>query len=350
MYSYEVGPPIIIPPHGTVGPASFVKTKYTPVSERRPKPEDLFLSSTDRTTFSSSETRSLYNQSRYGGKIYPGVIYTGREMTSNIAEATTLVARGKLLDAIKNQNVNLAQAMAEFGQSARLFVTLAEDLYEGWRAVRKGRWLREIKQFGNNRTLEKKWIEYCFGLAPLVADLQGLCDSLADGLNNGVTLYAKASAHDSETYSREYKDPEGTGYLYHDELELCSVRLKARYRIYSSNLEKVSRYGFFNAPALAWELIPFSFVVDWAIGVGDWLTRLDALTGVDELVYIQGIKTRWSGQTGGDGGKATSELETRSRSMAQSNLPIPIPRYEPSQSLRTIVTATALLQLIQPGH
>jgi hypothetical protein len=44
-----------------------------------------------------------------------------------------------------------------------------------------------------------------------------------------------------------------------------------------------------NPAALAWELVPYSFVVDWMIPVGDYLSSLDAVNG---LTFRRGTLSR----------------------------------------------------------
>jgi hypothetical protein len=48
-------------------------------------------------------------------------------------------------------------------------------------------------------------------------------------------------------------------------------------------------YGLINIAENAWELIPFSFVVDWFVGVGDFLHNITALAG---LTFENGSITR----------------------------------------------------------
>jgi hypothetical protein len=56
------------------------------------------------------------------------------------------------------------------------------------------------------------------------------------------------------------------------------VRIDARvdYEI----LDSFRGSGISNPALVAWELVPFSFVADWFVPVGDWLKQLDALLGL----------------------------------------------------------------------
>lgn len=61
--------------------------------------------------------------------------------------------------------------------------------------------------------------------------------------------------------------------------ERGSVKVKLRacsYYHFENELDRVTSSLRFNPLVTAWELIPFSFVVDWFVGVGDWLVNQTA--------------------------------------------------------------------------
>jgi hypothetical protein len=43
--------------------------------------------------------------------------------------------------------------------------------------------------------------------------------------------------------------------------------------------------GLTNLASVGWEVMPYSFVIDWAVPVGNWLNLQDADTGLE---YVQG--------------------------------------------------------------
>lgn len=47
------------------------------------------------------------------------------------------------------------------------------------------------------------------------------------------------------------------------------VRLQARVRISNPNLYEANRLGLTNPAAVAWEVVPFSFLIDWFVNVGE---------------------------------------------------------------------------------
>jgi hypothetical protein len=52
------------------------------------------------------------------------------------------------------------------------------------------------------------------------------------------------------------------------------------YRISNPNAFLAQRLGLTNLPSVLWELVPWSFVVDWWVNVGGFIASLDDLLGV----------------------------------------------------------------------
>lgn len=61
------------------------------------------------------------------------------------------------------------------------------------------------------------------------------------------------------------------------EEELCTV--KVYYQIQSSVLASLASVGLANPASIVWELVPYSFVIDWFLPVGNWFNTFDAALG-----------------------------------------------------------------------
>lgn len=51
----------------------------------------------------------------------------------------------------------------------------------------------------------------------------------------------------------------------------------------NKTLMRLEQFGLANPTAVAWELVPFSFVADWFVGIGDYLAAQTALLGLEVL-------------------------------------------------------------------
>lgn len=127
------------------------------------------------------------------------------------------------------------------------------------------------KSFANN------WLEYHFGWEPLMGDIHDACEVL----NNPEKTFSAAEGSSSITES-------GT------KLEnLGSISRKTdwvmKYRgkngamilgIQDRTKHSLDQFGILNPLAIAWELVPFSFVVDWYANVGQLLGSLSDFAGM----------------------------------------------------------------------
>lgn len=326
---------------------SYVDILVKPDSPKRIKPVPLSMANmTGRTVYRMREDRVIYKPFKQIEYNPDAVLNAGFERSADPSRALAS-AVSKLRGKIKAESANLAVFAAEFRQACNLFVSLAGQLYQGYKAVRRGHLVDAYRDLSRDRGFSKKWIEFQFGLVPLVGDMESLCNSLADGLREGIRLRAVASGHDSETYTRTFRDNYGN-LATQFELHEIMVRLKAEYTISDVTLRNVSQFGFYNIPATAWELIPFSFVVDYCIDVGGWLSNLDALNGISNLVYSQGIKTTSNAIRSVDvqSQAARTKYVTLARSGPGTSLGIPLPAWSPSDSYKKVLNGLALLRLL----
>lgn len=221
--------PYIVDSNGQILGYSSTEILVKPDSVKRVRPSPLTLrDSTYRTVYSQSEVRVLYRP-------FPGVstaetiLSSGFEYSGNDAPAldgAVMKLRGK----IKNEASNLAVFSAEFRQSCSLFRSLAGELYQGFRAIKRGHLVDAYRDLSRDRGFSKKWIEYQFGLVPLVSDLKSTCDGLADSLRNGIRLQARVSNKDIQTYKRVFRNAYGNIET-QEEFYKVDVRLKAEYTI-----------------------------------------------------------------------------------------------------------------------
>lgn len=63
---------------------------------------------------------------------------------------------------------------------------------------------------------------------------------------------------------------------------------KIYYRVNDAEIRKCTGLGLLNPLQVAWETVPFSFMLDWLLPVGDFLEALDAVRGLD---FIAGSRT-----------------------------------------------------------
>lgn len=187
---------------------------------------------------------------------------------------------------MKDQDVNLGQAFAERNMTARLLGDTAFSIARAAMDLKKGRWKQASRRLGitnprqpKGSTFTNKWLELQYGWVPLLSDVHGACDALAKRDKSDWRVTGKGSRKEAIHVSRIPTDVRvsdyGLGKVTGD--RGVFVRIDA---VPENDLTRsLSALGLTNPAVIAWELVPFSFVADWALPVGDWLSSLDAMLG-----------------------------------------------------------------------
>jgi hypothetical protein len=263
------------------------------------------------------------------------------------------IVDAKLLSQIKDMNVNLAQFMAEYRQACNMFVSLAKDLWSTFRSLRSGRAFSDFVKIlssprsSKEREIANRWLQYQYGLKPFMSDLFGICEVLTKRIQEGKYLYVRATHKERSVFS--LAGQAGTGALQSWDCE-TSTRARARFKVQDSSLKGLAETGITNPLLLIWELIPYSFVVDWMFPVGQFLSSLDALVGVTSLSVIRGTKQQYTATATVYGGKHILKSVSLVRQTPSGVLALPKFGYKPSTSLTAVLNGLALLTQIRTGR
>jgi len=270
----------------------------------------------------------------------------------------------KALTKVADAKVNVAVALAEAHKTSDLILDTANRIYKAYRAFRKG----DLKGVAQNlnitpKRLHKSWLEYKYGWLPLLMDVKGAAEFFAQQhvvRSPEFTVTAKEKV--LKTYSKVISVPTYGGLpdhnisIFYSAFNEAKVKLWCRldYRA-TSELQQI---GLTNPLLVAWELIPFSFVFDWFVSVGDYLTGLTALNGVNvyrgmysetesfaEALSEPATSRTVSGTAWFYSG--TSALASQRAYNRVSYIPEPLLLYPPKKNLfdfNKLVTSLALIQ------
>lgn len=233
---------------------------------------------------------------------------------------------------IKSHSQNLGTALAEYRQTANMFSSFAKGTYNAWKIFR-GKLPRNSRL--TPCTVAAADLTATYGLNPLMSDLAGSLDKLLDRLDRPIVRRVRGSGFDRRTFSEN--GVEGTW--------TTSERATA-YITYVP--EGPSDFTFGNPLEIAWEVVPFSFVVDWGFGIGDFLSSLDALKDVQSTKGVV-VRKEWYYHEKPflDGydfkRKHFRKYKSHMRSIF-TEVPLPsAPTWNPSRSWRTIKNGLSLL-------
>ncbi|DAD49909.1 maturation protein [ssRNA phage ESE029] len=208
-----------------------------------------------------------------------------------------------------------------------------------------GRW-RRSKDYSN------AWLEFHFGWEPLVKDIGACIDLLSEPIPGGVfTVKGRNTPFDKWSYRlinssyNEYQRREIKG----------RVRGKAGAEIYVTdpNAYLANRLGLVNPLSVVWELVPYSFVVDWFANVGQFIGQFSDLYGCTVLnpwygwTMVVGSSRYeyhydWGNQTHGQEVTQTALYSRRYLGIPSVKLGI-----RPPKRLSVVRAATAIALLVQ---
>lgn len=186
-----------------------------------------------------------------------------------------------------NEQAMWAVNLIEGRQAINSLVSRVTQLTRFTRFVARGRFAeasRELqlavvpKGVSKKKSFANNWLEFHFGWEPLVKDI-GV--SLETAINPFTPRRIKVSAkQDIAPGFTRTGSPSESSYRDSKTIITTAVSIRGEFTVTNSNLFLASQMGFINPIAIAWELVPFSFVVDWFSNVGQVLGAMTDLMGV----------------------------------------------------------------------
>lgn len=217
----------------------------------------------------------------------------------NWSSNNDLALYGKLSDEL-GSGFNLAVFLGEGKESMQTITTAATRIYRAAREVKKGRLnnaanilvsgsshggrakqnkpgkaFASIKQ--DTKDFASLWLQLQYGWMPLLKDVYAAAKHLAYLQNRPFTATYRVKK--SSTWSgTSYTTNTSTG----SDRYTGSVREAHTLIAKVTSVNEAALLGLTNPAAVAWELMPYSFVADWFIPVGNYLEAINlrsALTG-----------------------------------------------------------------------
>lgn len=125
------------------------------------------------------------------------------------------------------------------------------------------------------------WLEFSFGWKPLIQDIYSAVDHLQNPIKS---IRPKGTAwmpHSGKTEQGSQKDWYNQGWTMQSILGRKFSKQGCTVTISNPNQYLANRLGLVNPAEVAWELIPFSFVVDWFVNVGEFLSQGTDFLGLE---------------------------------------------------------------------
>lgn len=206
-------------------------------------------------------------------------------------------AYSKFVSDLSSPQAAIGTMVAEWKQGSEMVLTMASRLITGYRMLRRGRFRAFTEHFGirpkrkdrGKRWTRPKqagniWLEYWFAWAPTVADIHTAVEELTQpkafkkgeptpcrGVSGG-KLYRRENFDTSTKYRRKYLETNATHI----------VSIQANMVLRNPDAVQLARLGLLNPVSIAWEVTPFSFLVDWFGNVGDVINSYTDFVGWEQ--------------------------------------------------------------------
>lgn len=190
------------------------------------------------------------------------------------------------LNKLGDQKVDIGTALAEARQTFSMLGRTSLTLLRSYRFARQRRWKDFLSELGlSNRQFPSQdaanaYLAFKYGWSPLMLDLMKGYAYFKDKRNHPMFLEAKGSSvrtfHHKSINNTQYRwegNSKHRGY--------CAIKAT----IDLERLRQLNMIGLQNPAKILWELVPYSFVIDWFIPIGNVLQALSDTSG---LSFVSG--------------------------------------------------------------
>lgn len=298
--------------------SSSVQTKIVTKSDIRSSPRDktawraplAYSASIDESTPWNVEV-DLRDNYPVGGGFFEFVLHKVRGNT-DLLEATNLFKTDPLtlptatypvsplagraissaLSKLKDQQVQYSVLLMESGKTASMVAKNAKQIGAALRLIRKGNFVGAARELNitsstfkrpwskpkTQKQLSGRWLEAQYGWLPLMSDIYGMYEDVRKGFfrEPRISVSSRASEEFPTHFYQRHRWLYTTGIVNTS----FSTHLRLDYVLDVPLLQQAAQKGLTNPLEVAWELVPFSFVADWFIPVGDYLSALDSDIGL----------------------------------------------------------------------
>jgi hypothetical protein len=189
--------------------------------------------------------------------------------------------RGKIYD-----KVGAGVDFAEYRQSVGMIASTATTLYKAYRAVRQLRFgdaaaalrMKFVpKGVAVHKSVGNNWLEFHFGWEPLYKDIHEALEVINDPVKSFSMERARAKDIVKQTGFQSFGATShkwwANGY------QSCTQGARVKFSKPGAT-HTLDQWGISNPAVIVWELVPFSFVVDWFVNIGNFLESQTDFAGM----------------------------------------------------------------------
>lgn len=218
--------------------------------------------------------------------LFLGSPSTTSEFRSKLGSAAYARAYGKFREAAwGDAQASLAVDLAESKQSLLMLTSTLSRMVKATVAIKRCRFGEAAHHLATSmpqnvstrRTFADNWLAYRLGWIPMF----GSIDSCLQVIDNPLKYdfrFIRGSSQLPFVYNMHKKE-----WSYWHAISTSGVYrvvIKASVQVTDPSLARLNQFGLLNPLEVIWELVPFSFLVDRIVKVGDYLSSFDDFVGL----------------------------------------------------------------------
>lgn len=214
----------------------------------------------------------------------------------------TVELQSKLVQQARAHSFNMGVAAAEGAKTASMVVSTLRSIGRAVISLKHGDIAGAARHLGTTKAthpkkapksleskdIANKWLELQYGWLPLLSDVHEAASAFADKADKARSHTIKACVM-SKTRS--------SSYLKGNYMTTADATRSLAYKVtLKETMDQARSLGLLSPMTIAWEIVPYSFVVDWFCPVGSYL---DNLSNIPSLIgtSVTTAKTEYSSTT-----------------------------------------------------
>jgi len=204
----------------------------------------------------------------------------GNSIDASVTKALNKIQSVDFSDENKTVNFQGGNALVEARETGRMLAKSAIKLVKVIKAARGGHWATVCDTLGISRrtfipgkTVSENWLEIQYGWKPLLKDIYDLDNTVRHRLSRPNQIRVSAYEHEDWAFSFGRNE-----YAYD---VTAKERSKTTFLATLTNefAAELQSFGVINPLGMAWEAVPFSFVVDWFVPISNTFEALTSTAG-----------------------------------------------------------------------
>ena len=245
---------------------------------------------------------TMYRIRRAPGKDFFGNTrwFNGGSFKSSVLTSNDiLTTQSRLLESVKGHEFNLAVNAAQGKQTVEMVVNAISSIGGAISDLRKGKFESAARRFGvaprpsrlSEKDISGRWLELQYGWLPAINDVYQASKAY-ESITSGPRV-GRARGSVSRSSIQDCSESPSLYHCYGQQTDKLDIIYE-----FTEQMSAARQLGLLDPATVIWEVIPYSFVVDWFIPIGSYLENLNQIPTLKGR-FLTIKSTRFEGSNNG---------------------------------------------------